>query len=231
MSVFAIGDLHLSLSTEKPMDIFGDRWADHVKKLQKGFEIVGNDDLTILAGDSSWGISLSESLADFLWIDQLPGKKLLLKGNHDYWWETVSKTRKFFEKHGITTIDILHNNAFLHGKIAICGTRGWFAPEEESDDSHAEKIYRREVARLQMSLDAAKQLCAEEIHCFLHYPPISKGYECEEITDLLQRYGVSSCCYGHLHGFGHGMRFEGWHKGVNYRLISADFLQFVPVKV
>ena len=117
MSVFAIGDLHLSLTTGKPMDIFGDGWAEHIERLKKGFETVGEDDLTVLAGDSSWGISLAESLEDFKFIDNLPGKKLLLKGNHDYWWETVSKTHRFFKENNIKTIDILHNNAFLHNDI------------------------------------------------------------------------------------------------------------------
>ncbi|MBR5479552.1 MAG: metallophosphoesterase [Clostridia bacterium] len=230
MSVFAIGDLHLSLTTEKPMDIFGDGWTNHIERVLEGFSCVGDEDLTVLAGDISWGISLSESLEDFKFIDRLPGKKLLLKGNHDYWWETVSKTKRFFAENGIETIEILHNNAFLHGDIAVCGTRGWFAPEE-GDDPHAEKIYNREVGRLKMSLDAAKALNPREIYCFLHYPPISKGYECAEITEMLQKYGVSCCCYGHLHGYGHGIRFEGEHKNVNYRLISADFLKFVPIKI
>ncbi len=230
MSVFAIGDLHLSFTTEKPMDIFGDGWSDHIARLEEGFKIVSDDDLVILAGDSSWGISLKESLEDFKFIDSLPGKKLLLKGNHDYWWETVSKTKRFFEENDIKTIDILHNNAFLHNNIAICGTRGWFAPENE-EDAHAEKIYNREISRLKTSLEAAKKLNADEIHCFLHYPPISKGYECTEITEMLESYGVKTCSYGHLHGYGHGIRFEGVMKNVEYRLISADYLKFLPVKI
>ncbi len=230
MSVFAIGDLHLSLTTEKPMDIFGDGWANHIERLEEGFEIVGEDDLTVLAGDSSWGISLKESLEDFKFIDKLPGRKLLLKGNHDYWWETASKIHKFFDENQITTIDILHNNAYLHGDIAVCGTRGWFAPEE-GDDPHAEKIYNRELGRLKTSLDAAKALNPREIHCFLHYPPISKGYECVEICEMLREHGVSCCYYGHLHGYGHGIRFEGEHKDVGYRLISSDFLRFTPLKI
>lgn len=230
MSVFAIGDLHLSFTAEKPMDIFGDGWSNHIDRLKEGFATVSDDDLVVLAGDSSWGISLEESLEDFKFIDSLPGKKLLLKGNHDYWWETVSKIKRFFEEHGIKTIEILHNNAFLHNNIAICGTRGWFAPENE-DDAHAEKIYNREISRLKTSLEAAKKLDAKEIHCFLHYPPLSQGYECLEITEMLQEYGVLSCSYGHLHGYGHQIRFEGKHKDVDYKLISADFLKFTPVKI
>jgi len=230
MSVFAIGDLHLSLTTEKPMDIFGDGWANHMERIVEGFKIVCDDDLVILAGDSSWGISLCESLEDFKFIDRLPGKKLLLKGNHDYWWETVSKTKKFFKENKIRTIDILHNNAYLHGDIAVCGTRGWFAPEE-GDDPHAGKIYNRELGRLKMTLDAAKAFNPREIHCFLHYPPISIGYECREITEMLREYGVSACYYGHLHGYGHGIRFEGEHENVNYHLISSDFLKFSPLKI
>lgn len=230
MSLFAIGDLHLSLTTDKPMDIFGDAWQDHINKLKQGFSIVSKEDLVILAGDSSWGISLNEALEDFKFIDKLPGKKLFLKGNHDYWWETISKIRKFFEQNNITTIDILHNNAFLHERRAVCGTRGWFAPEE-GEDSHAEKIYRREIGRLQMSLEAGSKLDADEIVCFLHYPPISKGYECDEITNMLRFYRVTTCCYGHLHGPGHMIGMQGIHKNVEYRLISADYLKFVPVKV
>lgn len=230
MAVFVIGDLHLSFTTEKPMDIFGAGWQNHIERLCDGFAQVGQEDLTILAGDSSWGISLKEALEDFLWIDKLPGRKLLLKGNHDYWWETVSKTRKFFDLHGIKTIDILHNNAFLHDGCAICGTRGWFAPEE-GEDPHAEKIYNRELGRLKTSLEEAKKLCADKIVCFLHYPPISTGYECEEICDMLSEYGVSDCYYGHLHSYGHSIRFEGIHKNVNYHLVSADFVRFIPQKI
>ncbi|MEG2377413.1 MAG: serine/threonine protein phosphatase, partial [Clostridia bacterium] len=152
----------------------------------------------------------------------------VLKGNHDYWWETASKTKRILSENGIEGIDIIHNNAFLHESTAICGTRGWFY-EEDAEGSHGKKIYNRELGRLKTSLDAARALQASRIICFLHYPPICDGYECEEITEMLSEAGVDECCYGHLHGYGHVHGFNGVHEGVLYKLISADYLKFTPI--
>ena len=126
MALYAIGDTHLSLYKDKPMDIFGPRWENHTEKLKNGFSQLDNDDLCVICGDISWGMGMEETKDDFLFIDSLPGKKLILKGNHDYWWSTAAKARRFFEENGISSIDIIHNNSYEYGEYAICGTRGWF---------------------------------------------------------------------------------------------------------
>lgn len=229
MAIYVIGDLHLSLGGNKPMDIFGEVWENHTEKLILGFKDVCENDLTVLAGDISWGISLDEALPDFKFIDGLPGKKLIIKGNHDYWWNTVKKIKQFFAVNHINTIDILHNNAFIHDGAAICGTRGWFL--ENCDGGQNLKVYNREVMRLKRSLDAAKSSGADLIYCFLHYPPVYKGYECVEITDMLSQNNVKACYFGHLHSKSHGLAVQGTYKSVEYRLVSADYLGFKPLKV
>ncbi len=227
MALYTIGDLHLSLASEKPMDIFGDKWKNHAEKLKKNFQVVGEDDLTVLCGDHSWGMSLEESLQDLLYINSLPGKKIMLKGNHDYWWGTANKIRTFFEAHGIDTMEILHNNSFQYGDYAICGTRGWFY-EEEKGGEHDKKIMNREIMRLETSLKAAGD---REKLVFLHYPPIYQHYKCEEILELLKKYEVKMCCYGHIHGKGTAFAFNGWRDGTEFKLVSADFVDFKPVKL
>ena len=227
MSLFAIGDLHLAFAADKPMDVFGDRWENHADKLLRGFSCVKDEDLTVLCGDLSWGMSLEDAREDFLFIDRLPGKKLIVKGNHDFWWSTAAKARRFFSDNGITTIDILHNNCFLYEDTAICGTRGWFY-EEETGDAHDRKIMLREVGRLRTSLEAAGE---RKKIVFLHYPPIYQKYECPEILALLKDHGVKLCCYGHIHGKGCRLAFNGWRNGTEYRLLSADHLDFTPVKI
>ncbi len=228
MAIYAIADLHLSKSSDKPMDVFGASWSNYEERLEKGFERLSADDVTIIPGDISWAMSLKESLLDFKFIDALPGRKIISKGNHDYWWETVTKIKRFFSENGITTIDILHNNAFLVDNVAICGTRGWVYEEE---NGKSRKIYERELARLKCSLSEAEKLNAWKKCCFFHYPPICDSYECREITDALAEAGVDECFYGHLHSLGHKNAFEGIHKGVNYRMISADYLRFEPLKI
>ena len=227
MALYTIGDTHLSLSRDKPMDIFGEKWKDHAEKLKSGFSAVGQDDLTVICGDLSWGMGIEETKEDFLFIDALPGRKIILKGNHDYWWSTATKTRRFFEQNGISTIDILYNNCFDYGDYAICGTRGWFY-EEEKGNEHDAKIMHREIMRLETSLNAAgdrKKLV------FLHYPPVFQSYRCEEILQLLKKHEVRLCCYGHIHGKGCNFAFNGWMDGTEFRLVSADFVDFTPVRL
>ncbi len=227
MALYAIGDLHLSFSKDKPMDVFGSQWERHAEKLEKGFEELREDDLTVLCGDISWAMGLEEAKEDFRFISRLPGKKIILKGNHDYWWSTAAKLRNFFEEDGIGNIDILHNNCFFYGEHAICGTRGWFY-EEEKGVEHDAKIMRRELMRLESSLKAAgdrKKLA------FLHYPPVYMRYRCEEILELLKQYEVRLCCYGHIHGRGCGAAFNGWQGGTEFKLVSADFVDFKPVRI
>lgn len=227
MSLYAIGDLHLSLAGDKPMDVFGEVWKDHAEKLKQGFAQVKDEDVVVLCGDLSWAMGLSEAGADFRFIHELPGKKLILKGNHDYWWTTASKAYRFFAEQGIDSIQILNNNCFLYGDLALCGTRGWFF-EEEKGVEHDKKIMRREIMRLEASLNAAGD---REKLVFLHYPPVFQKYECQEILDLLQAHQVKLCCYGHIHGKGIPAAFNGWRGCTRFQIVSADAVAFTPVKL
>lgn len=227
MALYAIGDLHLSMGSDKPMDVFGERWQNHTEKLKAGFAALNDDDVCVLCGDLSWAMGLDASAADFRFINELPGKKIVLKGNHDYWWSTASAAKRMFERNGIDTIDILYNNAFTYGDYALCGTRGWFF-EEETGGEHDKKIMRREIMRLEASLKATED---RKKLVFLHYPPIFQRYRCQEILDLLREYEVSLCCYGHIHGKGCAAAFNGLREGTEFRLVSADFVNFSPVKL
>ena len=227
MALYTIGDLHLALSLDKPMDVFGEIWEDHPKKLKQGFSSLGENDTCVLCGDLSWGMSLEEAKEDFRFIHELPGKKILLKGNHDYWWSTATKARAFFQENGFDSLDILHNNCFFYGDYALCGTRGWFY-EEEKGIEHDQKIMRREVMRLEASLKAAGE---KKKLVFLHYPPIYGAYRCEEILSLLKEHRVGLCCYGHIHGKGCLSAFNGWRGCTEFRLVSADHVDFTPIKL
>lgn len=227
MALYTIGDLHLSLNSDKSMDVFGPGWADYVARIREGFAPLTEADTTVLCGDLSWGMSLEESLEDLNFINALPGRKILLKGNHDYWWNTARKMENFFMKNGLDSLEILHNNCRFYGDIALCGTRGWFY-ELDSEGTHNGKMMAREVGRLEASLQAAGE--AEKL-CFLHYPPLYTGYRCPEILALLQKYGVKRCFYGHLHGASHKRRIEGDCGGTDFALVAADYLGFKPLKI
>ena len=228
MALYAIGDLHLSLGTDKPMDIFGGRWINHTEKIKNGFQILGPEDVCVLCGDISWAMNLEESIEDFKFIDSLPGKKLILKGNHDYWWNTAAKMKAFFEAACIKTIDILHNNSFRYGDAAICGTRGWLADDAFSAAQN-KKIMDRENLRLRASLQAAGD--AREKLCFFHYPPRFKNTVCYDIISAMDEHDVKTCIYGHLHGEGHRLAVRGIVDGIDYEIVSADFVGFVPQKI
>lgn len=227
MALYAIGDLHLSLGADKPMDIFGGAWVGYMDKLRQGMSVITEADTTVLLGDLSWALGLDSAKADFAWIDQIPGRKIILKGNHDYWWSTAAKFYKFCQEHGFTDQLILNNNHYEYEGYAICGTRGWFFEEDRSSD-HDGKVFRRELMRLEASLKSAGDM--PKI-VFLHYPPRYKGYECTEILELLKKYEVRQCFYGHLHGASHGLAMEGLWDGVEFRLVSADRLNFRPFQV
>jgi len=227
MALYAIGDLHLSLGKEKPMDIFGSQWHRHEEKIKESFAALTGDDLCVICGDISWGMGLEESREDFLFIESLPGRKIILKGNHDYWWSTAAKAKRFFAENNIESIDILYNNCFRYGGYALCGTRGWFY-EEEKGGEHDKKIMRREIMRLEASLNAAGELPKL---VFLHYPPLYLKYSCPEILSLLKRHQVRLCCYGHIHGKGCALAYKGWRDGTEFKLVSADFVDFHPVKL
>lgn len=227
MALYAIGDLHLCLGAPKPMDVFGGAWEGYMDKLKKGMSIITPDDTTVLLGDLSWALDLQTAKEDFSWINQIPGRKIILKGNHDYWWSTASKFYSFCEENNFSDMYILNNNSYDYKDFAICGTRGWFFEEEKSGE-HDEKVFKRELIRLETSLQAAGN---KNKIVFLHYPPRYKGYTCEPILDLLNRYGVSRCFYGHLHGASHGLAMEGLWDGIEYKLVSSDKLNFHPFLV
>ena len=224
MALYAIGDLHLCLGAAKPMDVFGGAWVGYMDKLKEGLSVIRPEDTTVLLGDLSWALDLAGAQADFSFIDAIPGRKIILKGNHDYWWSTASKFYKFCDENGFSNQWILNNNHYEYDGYAICGTRGWFFEEERSGE-HDEKVFKRELMRLEASLKSAGDLPKL---VFLHYPPRYKGYECTEILQLLQQYDVRRCFYGHLHGASHGLAQEGLWDGVDFKLVAADKLNFVP---
>lgn len=232
MSLYAIGDPHLSFGVSKPMDIFP-LWRDHEARLESAWRAaVRPEDTVVIAGDVSWGAGLSEALPDFQWLDALPGeRKILLKGNHDFWWTTGKKMTDFFTKNNLNTLKILHNNFYEYGSEAICGTRGWVnTPQERADTESDRKISLREAQRLETSLKAAAAAGLSPI-VFLHYPPIY-GASCNlEILRVLWDYSVRECYYGHIHGEAQRAAINGERDGVRYRLIAGDFVGFEPQKV
>lgn len=224
MSLFVIGDTHLSLGADKPMDIFIG-WENYGQRLEKNWRaIVKGDDTVVIAGDISWALKLENALEDFRFLDSLPGNKIILKGNHDYWWNTRKKMEDFFKKNSLDTLQILHNNAYKVGEIAVCGTRGWFFDCEVSEDK---KVLRREAGRLSASIKAAKQLGGKQV-VFLHYPPITEDTACNEIMDVLIDEEIACCYYAHLHGASCRWAFNGIAQGIKFQLVSADYLGFCP---
>lgn len=227
MALYAIADTHLSLSTDKPMDIFRG-WTDYRQRLENNWRrLITPQDTVVIAGDVSWGMSLNEALADFRFLNDLPGQKLIFKGNHDYWWTTRRKMDNFLEENGLHTLRIVHNDAVAVGDMAVCGSRGWFYDDDEPDNA---KILSREAGRLSASIAAAKQTGLTPI-VFLHYPPIFDGRECTELLEVLKREGVTRCYYGHVHSAGIRTAFQGEWEGVSFRLISGDALGFCPIPI
>lgn len=228
MSLFAIADLHLSLGEDKPMDIFAG-WSNYVERLEDNWrKLITDNDTVVIGGDISWAMKLEEAFVDFSFIDKLPGKKLLLKGNHDYWWGTKSKIDSFLSKNGFDSISIIFNNSYVYDDYAVCGTRSWFL---ENDTEQDIKVLNREVGRLIMSIESALKTEKEPV-VFLHYPPYYNGIECKDIMDVLLKYNITKCYYGHIHGRNNfKYAFEGEYKGVNLRLISCDKVGFMPVLV
>lgn len=211
------------------MDIFGGRWQDYMEKIQTRWRaIVKPEDTVVIGGDISWGIDFAQAQADFAYLDRLPGRKIILKGNHDLWWNTAKKMRSFIEENGFHAIEFLHNNSFLYEDIALCGTRGWFF-EEDFKQAHDEKIFKRELMRLEASLESGKRSGAAEIYCFLHYPPLYTNFRCDEIISLMKRYQVTRCIYGHLHSESLRWAVEGVQEGIEFILASGDHVDFTPV--
>ena len=240
MSVYTIGDLHLSFHENKPMDIFGENWKGHEEKIKQDWiNKVKNQDLVILPGDFSWSTYLKDTYDDFNYLNSLPGKKLLLKGNHDYWWTTLKSMRKFLEENDFQNIDFIFNNAYEFENYIFAGTRGWSQTEEEN-----ERFLNRETQRLELSLKQAKEIqekrlqeenIKKEIIVFMHYPPITNNQiEANEATSfvrVMKEYGVNRCYYGHLHGIAIKEAVEREYLGIKFKLVSADGLDFKLLKI
>ena len=234
MSIYAIGDLHLSFSQNKPMNIFGDNWNGHADKIRKNWiEKVNKEDFVVLPGDFSWAMYLKDTYKDFEYLEKLPGNKILLKGNHDYWWSGLSKMNEYLKENNFNNINFLYNNSYLVEDKIIVGTRGWNLTDSEDN----EKMLNRECIRLKLSLEDGinKFGINKEIIVFMHYPPISKagisnGYTKKYIS-IMKEYGVKKCYYGHLHGTSHSEAIEGNVDGIEFYLVSSDYLDFDLVKV
>lgn len=234
MAIFVIADLHLSFSQDKPMDIFGENWVGHEKKIEKDWiKKVKENDLVILPGDFSWETYLESTRLDFEFLNNLPGKKLLLKGNHDYWWSTITSMRKFLNENNFESIDFLYNNSYEYENKIICGTRGWSITDAEMD----KKLINRELIRLELSLkDGINNFGNEkEKIVFMHYPPITKAKiitnQEAEFVELMKKYNVKRCYYGHLHGTSIHDAIEGEIEGIQFKLVSADGLDFKLLRI
>ncbi len=224
MSLFVIGDTHLSLSVDKPMDIFRG-WTDYIDRLKSNWnKVVSPEDSVVIPGDISWAMNFNEAVKDFSFLNSLNGTKYILKGNHDYWWNTMSKMNKFLVENNFQTIKIIHNNAYSVEGFSIGGSRGWFYDDTAEADK---KVILREAGRLRTSLQEASKLGGELI-AFLHYPPISANQECEEILSVLKEFPVKRCYFGHLHGFVAPENAKLEWDGIEFNLVSSDYLGFVP---
>ncbi|ASS75128.1 phosphohydrolase [Tumebacillus algifaecis] len=229
MNIFALGDLHLSFANPKPMDIFGDNWTDHPEKIRAAWEaVVSPDDLVLIPGDISWAMYLDEAKQDLDYVAALPGTKVMIRGNHDYWWASISKVRKALHP----SIHALQNDAITIGDVTIAGVRGWDCPGGYMFDEHDRKVYEREVLRLQMSLDAAMKQKAKHLYVMLHYPPTNEKHHSSGFMEVLAQYPVDQVVYGHLHGKeGHRHALQGLHHGIEFHLTACDFLDFAPLKL
>lgn len=245
MSLFVLSDLHLSTdnATNKSMEVFGARWKDYTQKIQKNWNaIVSPEDTVIISGDISWAMSLEGALTDLTFINELSGKKLLGKGNHDFWWTTAKKMTEFFRLHHLDSLSVLYNNAYIIEDRIVCGTRGWFPDESKQapvNNADYAKILNRECMRLRMSLNSASELRDSHVKqggeplpilVFLHFPPIWNDFVMREIIDILHEFEISDCYYGHIHNsYSNPISFE--FENIKFTLTSSDFLSFYPLKI
>lgn len=233
MAIFALSDTHLSQNLDKEMDVFGRRWERYTEKLISGWKsVVGPSDTVVVPGDISWGMTLSDASMGLRLLDQLPGTKILGRGNHDFWWGSAKKMKEFAAAQGLHTLQFLYNNAYLVENRLIVGTRGWFYDEKMSPkDTDFDKIVAREAGRLELSIQSGLRLegaeKAEEMLCFLHFPAVFKGQVCGELISVMKKYGIRRCYYGHIHGV-YDIAPETVFEGITFRMISADYLSFVP---
>ncbi len=225
MALFVLSDPHLSLGCDKPMDVFGG-WQNYVERLSSSWlRLVKPEDTVVLPGDISWAMNIENCTQDFAFLHQLPGRKILGKGNHDYWWTTMNKMKVYLAANGFDSLDFLFNNAHFYEDLAICGTRSWFF---DGKQEHDEKMLNRELCRLKASLEAAGD---REKLVFLHYPPIYNGNRAEDILALLHQHSVKECYFGHLHGYSAYTTWQGECDGIRFKLVSADALDFCPLKI
>lgn len=227
MSVYAIGDLHLPGHEQKPMDVFGSHWDRHFETISENWRRkITEEDIVLIPGDISWAMQLSEAADDLNAIGELPGTKLLLRGNHDYWWSSLSKLRAALPE----KMHVIQNDAMRFGDHVFCGTRGWnFPTAQQALSAQDEKVYQRELMRLRMSLDQARKLEGGDVTVMLHFPPLFADGISTAFTDILEEYAVQRVVYGHLHGAGIKIGYEGIREGIEYRLVSCDALLFDPV--
>lgn len=227
MALYAISDLHLAFNVDKPMDIFGERWLNHDEKIKNNWiNKVSEDDTVLIAGDISWSIKSDDTKVDLDWIDSLTGKKIISKGNHDYWWGSISKLNAMYEN-----TKFLQNNFYVYEDYAICGTRGWILPGSDKFGAKDEKIYARELIRLRLSLEAAKKAGYTKIIVMIHYPPIGEELLQTDFTKIFKEYSVEKVVYGHLHGPSNVKAVEGFIDGVEYIMTSCDFINFNPIRI
>lgn len=228
MAIYGIADLHLDSTGNKLMDIFGENWVNHQQKIfDNWINMVKGNDVVLIPGDISWALKLSEAYVDLKKIDELPGKKVISRGNHDYWWSTNSKLKNL----DLKSIHFLHNNSFNYESVVVCGTRGWAAKDSDEFSTHDEKIFARELNRLDLSLSSVKDKTMEKI-VMIHYPPFNVGDKSpNEFVEIMLKHKVTKCVYGHLHGDGHKFVVEGNIKGIEFHCISSDYINFRPKKL
>lgn len=222
--IYAIGDLHLDHSKEKPMDIFGENWIDHEEKIIENWKKkIDDEDLVLIPGDISWALRLEEAAFDLELIHNLPGKKVFIKGNHDYWWQSLNKINKL----GFESLYFIQNTSYIYEGIGIAGTRGWRSRDSEDFTDSDEKVYRRELMRLEMSLESMKEDVDKKI-VIMHYPPFDYDSSPSEFVDIMEKYNVDICLYGHLHAEGHRHIVEGNIRGIDFHCVSSDYIEFNP---
>lgn len=227
MALYAIADLHLSFSSDKPMDIYGAAWKNHTERVKEAWQSkINQEDTVIIAGDISWGLRLSEAMADLEWIHQLPGKKVMVKGNHDPWWASVSKLNALFED-----MFFLQNTFYPYEDYAICGSRGWVCPGSSEFGAHDEKIYQRELLRVRASFEAALKAGYQKYVGVLHYPPANEKKDDSGFTEIFEEYGAEKVVYGHLHGERGRYAVQESRGQVEYHLISCDYLGCDPIRL
>ncbi|WP_244834607.1 metallophosphoesterase [Clostridium sp. BJN0001] len=228
MALYTISDLHLGFNVEKPMDVFGEKWKDHAFKIKSNWlKKIKDTDTVLIAGDISWSLKEKDSEYDLNFINDLPGRKIISKGNHDYWWGSISKLNSLYEN-----TKFIQNNFYTYKDYAICGTRGWICPGSDKFTSKDEKIYLREQIRLKLSLDEAKKNGYDKIIVMIHYPPVNEKFEDSAFTEIFKQYNVEKVIYGHLHGAVlKGKLYQGMIDGIEYMLTSSDYIDFDPIKI